>query len=266
MNKTEAIFVQLLESVGCTEVLAARYAAPYKPYDLQKIRVTDNNEKNRQRRPMTPIPDFHPHPTEKHEYWDWMSERAMERWQLFKDKAQEQEEQKREQREEVIRQAEEAWGDMPMITLRGIHKAEKEAAEEKEQSAEARVSKELDSVEPFNMDAIRSRIWRNRDISRLFVELLKILQQKRHVALIGPFQLNTDFDTATRQVFSLRGQFKRVMTFAEDDWSMIKNGAVMYPDIGFDEHVTNCLRKIPAANMVWIKIQKQLAEDQDDDD
>lgn len=265
MNKIEAIFVQLLESVGCAEVVASRYADAYKPYDLQKIRMTDNNEKNRQRRPMTPIPDFHPHPTEKHEYWDWLSERAAERWQKLADKAQEREEQRKEQREEVIRQAEEAWGETPMITLRGIHKAEKEEAEQ-EQSAEARVSKERESVEPFNIDAVRSKLYRNKGVSKLFVDLLKILQQKRRVAIIGPFQLNTEFEAATRQVFSLRNHFKRVMTFSEDDWSMLKTGAVMYPDISFDEHVTNCLREIPAANTVWIKIQKHLAEEEDDDD
>jgi len=266
MNKTEAIFSELLEAVGCHEVLAARYPAPYKPYDLQPIRVTDNNEKNRQRRPMTPIPDFHPHPVEKHEYWDWMSERVMERWQSLKDKAQEREEQRKEQREEVIRQAEEAWGDTPMITLRGIHKAElKEADDEKEeQTAEGRVSNERESVEPFNADVVRAHAWRDVSVSRLLLDLMKELQHSRKLSVIPNLEGRASFDAAARQVFALRSKFKRVMIFESHVRVADGSFGVVYPDTNFSDHITECLRHSPKARSIWIKLQKRLAELEDD--
>ena len=267
MNKAEAIFSELLGAVGCHEVLAARYPAPYKPYDLQPIRVTDNNEKNRQRRPMTPIPDFHPHPVEKHEYWDWMSERVMERWQMFDDKAQEREDQRKEQREEVIRQAEEAWGDTPMITLRGIHKAElKEAEEEKdeEQTAEGRVANEREPVEPFNTDSVRAHAWRDANISRLLLDLMKELQRNRKLLLLPKLEGRDALEAATRQVFMLRAKFKRVMIF--ETHVRVGDGTfgVAYPDVNFSEFVTECLRQSPKARSIWIKLQQCLAELEDE--
>ena len=155
MNIEESIVASILLEAGLTEVLGARHVKNFEAYKLNPIRLYDNNKKNAVRKQMRTIPNFHPHPIDKHEYWDWITERALEKQQELKDREQERLDKKQADREEVIRHAEEMWGTTPMISLKRIHQIDEEQKEKlAEEEVTSRVSKEIHSLPEFHFDGL----------------------------------------------------------------------------------------------------------------
>jgi hypothetical protein len=262
MKHEEVIVHALLQDAGLTEVLASRYPDVYKPYDLQPIRKTDHCEKNRVRKSMTPIPDFHPHPTDKYEYWDWMSERALERWQTFKDRNEEREEAKKEQREEVIRVAQEAWGDMPMISLREIHKADEKLKEPETETAEARVASEFEEIEPFILDNVKMTIMHNDRIgAKHLISLFSLLARSRKLLIFTP--RSHDLEQAIKDLFKYRTNFSHVVIIENYmDGSEVLIAAPS--DEIFDKYVTKCIQSSIQATKAWRKYLEHCGASYDD--
>ena len=98
--------------------------APFKPYDLQRVRITDQHLGQIVRREWVGVPKKYDAPTDRFEYEDWIQEKAMEKWRELADRHKDQLERKRTDREEVLRVTEEKWGAEPLVSLRCIHEAD----------------------------------------------------------------------------------------------------------------------------------------------
>jgi hypothetical protein len=101
--------------------------APFKPYDLQRVRITDQHLGQVVRREWVGIPKKYDAPTDRFEYEDWIQEKAMEKWRELADRHKEQLERKRADREEVLRVTEEKWGAEPLVSLRHIHELDEKS-------------------------------------------------------------------------------------------------------------------------------------------
>jgi len=99
--------------------------APFKPYDLQRVRITDPHLGQVVRREWVGIPKKYDAPTDRFEYDDWIQEKAMEKWRELADRRKDQLERKQADLAEVLRVTEEKWGAEPLVSLRRIHEADK---------------------------------------------------------------------------------------------------------------------------------------------
>lgn len=121
-------------------VVVAFKGSKFEPYKLQRINFVDNFDRNKvQNHREIPPPLMKVYPKDKIEYWNLLTERALEHHQRLADNQKELDEQRAENRKEVLETVEEVWGRPRILTIKSLMDAQKKLeTERKEQEAELR--------------------------------------------------------------------------------------------------------------------------------
>lgn len=98
--------------------------APFKPYTLQRVTITDQHKGQKMTKPLPPLPKKYDAPSDRFEYENWIQEKMMQKWEDLAEREKEQQDLKKKNREEVMRVTEEKWQAPPLVSLRTIHLAE----------------------------------------------------------------------------------------------------------------------------------------------
>lgn len=103
-------------------VVGHRLDLQFQPYRLQRInRVAIWRPQERRGRPNSPRPiGTNNPPQDKYEYWDYLTEKALEVHQRLEDNAREREEQRTANIQELKLAMNEAWGEPKILTMRAV--------------------------------------------------------------------------------------------------------------------------------------------------
>lgn len=123
-------------------VVVAFKGSKFEPYKLQRINFVDNHDRNRvQNHRDIPPPLMKVYPKDKIEYWNLLTERALEHHQRLVDTQAELDEKRADNRREVLETVEEVWGRPRLLTIKSLMEAQKKLeAEKREASQELRKS------------------------------------------------------------------------------------------------------------------------------
>lgn len=134
-----------VEASGDTLVVGHVLKLEFQPYKLQRLnkvaqwRPQERRAKNQAPRPI----GVNNPPADKYEYWDYLTEKALEVHQRLEDNASDRAKQRLENQQELREAMREAWGDPKLTTLHSIlrqadeenEKKRKEDEEQREQTS-----------------------------------------------------------------------------------------------------------------------------------
>ncbi len=122
-------------------VVGHRLDLHFEPYKLQRInKVSPFHTQERRARKQAPNPlGLNTPPTDKYEYWDYLTEKALETHKRLADSEAERVKTRLENQAELRKAMEEAWGTPQLLTLRSFIKdTEEKQAERLKQEEELR--------------------------------------------------------------------------------------------------------------------------------